>query len=79
MSGSKSAAAWETIGHVADFLTISRETPGSVDYGQQIVGCEVLRGEDPIHGLEGKLPPAVQEIGKMGLAEAGLRAPGARH
>jgi hypothetical protein len=53
-------------------VPISRETPGSVDYGEQIVGFEVLCSEDPIHGFEGKLATAVQEVGEMGLAKAGL-------
>ncbi len=71
MSGSRSAAAWETMG--TELVSPSAERlPVRSDYGEQIVGFEVLCSEDPIHGFEGKLATAVQEVGEMGLAKAGL-------
>ena len=43
-----------------------------MDYGEQIGGRQVLGGQNAVHRLEGELTPAVQEIGEMRLAKAGL-------
>ncbi len=41
---------------------------------QQIVGGDVLRGQDSVHGTQGKLSLVVEKIRQMGLAKA--RFPG---
>jgi hypothetical protein len=38
----------------------------------QVVGSEVLRGEDAVEGFEGEMSPVVQEIGQMRLSKARL-------
>ena len=43
-----------------------------VGCGQQIGGRHVLRGQNPIQGVERELAAAVQEIGQIRLAKAGL-------
>ena len=53
-------------------LVVVRPRPDLVGGRQQVGGRQVLRGKDAVHGLKRKLTPAVQEIGKMGLAKAGL-------
>jgi hypothetical protein len=45
---------------------------GPMDDGQKVGSRKVLGGEDAIHGFERKLPPGMQEIGEMGLAQSGL-------
>jgi len=40
--------------------------------GHEVGGGEVLRVEDAVHRIEGELAAAVQEVGEVGLAEAGL-------
>ncbi len=40
--------------------------------GQKVVSGQTLGGEDPVHCIERKLTPAVEEVGEMGLAKACL-------
>jgi hypothetical protein len=55
-------AAFSLGGQIADML----------DGGQKVGNREVLGDKDPIQRLQGELPPAVQEVGQMRLAKAGL-------
>lgn len=51
---------------------VNREVVGLTENGKQVVGFEVLCGENAVHCIEGKLPAAMQEIGEVGLSKAGL-------
>jgi len=51
---------------------VNSEVVGLAEDGKQVVGFEVLCGENAVHCIEGKLPAAMEEIGEVGLSEAGL-------
>lgn len=51
---------------------VVRRAPRSIMRGQKIGSGEMLGRQNAIHRLQGKLTPAVKEIGEMRLAHAGL-------
>ena len=51
---------------------VKRGVVGLAEDGKQVVGFEVLCGENAVHCIQGKLPAAMEEIGEVGLPESGL-------
>jgi hypothetical protein len=51
---------------------VEGEIVGLAEDGKQVVGFEMLGRENAVHCIDGKLPAAVEEVGQVGLAEAGL-------
>jgi hypothetical protein len=51
---------------------VVRENSRWIECGQKVGSGEMLCSKNAIHGIERKLAAAVEEIGKMRLAEPGL-------